>query len=678
MRHPFGIQKLNVIGGLLALLMLAASACDDPEPTATPSTVPPSTVTAEPTVTSTKDPIPTPTPLSVERVVEATAASMRALKSAHSEADITRTGRAAGEEEGTVEMSMTGDYQAPDRTRLRTRFTIEGNDFGADYITIANETYIHVLNTDIWEVTDTTDGLDLPETIRFDPEDTENLVLIGEEELDGEKVYHLKEILASDAGGLLNSVVHGSWFMVTPMGEVIVEAEFWVGVEDFLIRRIIQNTHIELSADTGERGELSLELDMRLSDYGKSMDIQAPDMESMSGTGATESQEAAPIPATATPLPVATRPPTPEITTTPATPVSTVAPTSTSTPESVPMIDLLAGLLWSYEVDSEVLPWPLIDERVLYIDANDGHVYALDASTGESLWSFETGGAVLPSTVVDGVLYAGSEDNHIYALDASSGELMRSYEVGEGMTAFLTVVGEVIYTGSEDGSVYAMDASSGEFLWNYEADGHAVLFAVMDEVVIAGVKYEFFGLDASTGELRWLYEIEGFLLSQAFPTLEGGVLYVSSGSYLEALDALTGASLWSYETGAPSRYFIPTPDVVGGVAYTVLGDGYLHALDATTGALLWRSGVPGPSDTVLFGTPKVVEGVAYVDSPDQHLNAFAASTGALLWRSAAPLSTNSLTALLAVADGVMYIVSYDVSSDSAYSRLYALEVPTGG
>ena len=666
----------------MVLLMVAAGACDDAEPAATPSTVPPSTVTAEPTVTSTKDPIPTPTPLSVERVVEATAASMRALKSAHIEADITRTGRAAGEEEGTVEMSMTGDYQAPDRPRLRTRFTIEGNDFGADYITIANETYIHVLNTDIWEVTDTTDGLDLPETIRFDPEDTENLVLIGEEELDGEKVYHLKGILASDAGGLLNSVVHGSWFMVTPMGEVIVEAEFWVGVEDFLIRRIIQNTHIELSADTGERGELSLELDMRLSDYGKSMDIQAPDIESMSGTGATESQEAAPIPATATPLPVATRPPTPEITSTTPSPVSTVASPSTSTPQPGPVIDLLAGLLWSYKVDSEVLPWPLIDEGVLYIGASDGHVYALDASTGESLWSFETGGAALPSTVVDGVLYAGSEDSRIYALDTSNGELMRSYEVGEGMPALPTVVGGVMYTGSEDGKVYAMDASSGGLLWSYEADDYAfdyaILFNVMDEVVIAGGRREFFGLNTSTGELRWLYEIEGFLFSQAFPTLEGGVLYMSSGSYVEALDAWTGASLWKYETDAPSRNMIPTPDVVGGVVYAVLGDGYLHALDATARTLLWRSGVPGPSDTVLLGPPKVVEGVAYVDSADQHLNAFAASTGELLWRSAAPLSTDSLTFLLAMAENVMYIVSYDFSEDSDNSRLYALEVPTGG
>ena len=78
----------------------------------------------------------------------------------------------------------------------------------------------------------------------------------------------------------------------------------------------------------------------------------------------------------------------------------------------------------------------------------------------------------------------------------------------------------------------------------------------MDEVVIAGAKREFFGLDASTGELRWLYEIEDSVALLSFPTLEGGVLYVSLGSYVAALDALTGASLWKYETGAPFDYIM--------------------------------------------------------------------------------------------------------------------------
>ena len=266
-----------------------------------------------------------PKSLSVEALAEASAASMRELKSAHIEADITTTARATGEEEGSIEMRVTGDYQSPDRTRLSISLTFRGNDFVADYITIANETYIQVPGTDISQVSDSWDGLDLRETLRFDPDSMENLVLIGEEELDGEKVYHLKGSLASDAEGLLNSVP-GSLVMVIPIGGVLVGVEFWIGVEDFLVRRTIQNIDIELSSDMGKGGELSLELDMRLSDYGKSVDIQAPDMESTSGTEASESQA---VPAPATPSHVATVTPTSKATAAP--PATATGPSDTST-----------------------------------------------------------------------------------------------------------------------------------------------------------------------------------------------------------------------------------------------------------------------------------------------------------------------------------------------------------
>ena len=318
-----------MVGGLLVLLMVAAAACDDPEPTTAPTTAPTATATTPPTVTPTPEPSPTPTPLSVEALAEATYAAMGALETAHIEGHITMTARVTGEEEGTFEISMVGDYQAPDRTRLSVSLTFKGNDFEADYISIANETYIQVPGTDIWQVSESLDGLDLRETLRFAPEGMENVALIGEEELGGEKVYHLRGSLASDAGGLLN-FVPGELVGMTPLGEVVVEVEFWIGVGDFLVRRTIQNIDIELFSDIGE---LNLEFDMRLSDYGDPVDIEAPDVESTLGTGPGYS-EATPIPApTATPVPAITIPPTPESTPTPtAEPMATPTPAPTRTP----------------------------------------------------------------------------------------------------------------------------------------------------------------------------------------------------------------------------------------------------------------------------------------------------------------------------------------------------------
>ena len=54
---------------------------------------------------------------------------------------------------------------------------------------------------------------------------------------------------------------------------------------------------------------------------------------------------------------------------------------------------------------------------MVYVGSHDNKVYALDAATGEYIWSFTTGDMVVSSpTVVGGVLYVGSYDHLVYAL----------------------------------------------------------------------------------------------------------------------------------------------------------------------------------------------------------------------------------------------------------------------
>jgi len=51
------------------------------------------------------------------------------------------------------------------------------------------------------------------------------------------------------------------------------------------------------------------------------------------------------------------------------------------------------------------------------VGSDDWFIYALNASTGGLLWSYETGGNVHSApTVVGDVVYFGSWDNSIYAL----------------------------------------------------------------------------------------------------------------------------------------------------------------------------------------------------------------------------------------------------------------------
>ena len=172
--------------------------------------------------------------------------------------------------------------------------------------------------------------------------------------------------------------------------------------------------------------------------------------------------------------------------------------------------------------------------------SEDNRVYALDASTGDLIWSYETGDRVNSSPAVSGgVVYVGSEDNRVYALDASTGDLIWSYETGDWVNSSPAVSGGVVYVGSSDNHVYALDASTGERIWRYETG----------DVVVSS------------------------------PEVSGGVVYVGSNdNRVYALDASTGDLIWSYETG---DWVDSSPEVSGGVVYVGSNDGRLYAIEVS-------------------------------------------------------------------------------------------------
>ena len=57
------------------------------------------------------------------------------------------------------------------------------------------------------------------------------------------------------------------------------------------------------------------------------------------------------------------------------------------------------------------------------------------------------------------------------------------------------------------------------------------------------------------------------------------------------------------------------------------GDGNVHALNASTGAMLWSY----TTGSTIESSPAVANGVVYIGSDDGNVYALNASTGALLW-----------------------------------------------
>jgi outer membrane protein assembly factor BamB len=182
--------------------------------------------------------------------------------------------------------------------------------------------------------------------------------------------------------------------------------------------------------------------------------------------------------------------------------------------------------------------------------------------------------------------------------------------------------------------------------------------AVANGVVYAGSDDgHVYALNAATGAKLWSFRTAGVVVSS--PAVANGVVYVGSFDNLYALNAATGAGLWSFRAGP----VVSSPAVAGGVVY--FGDALdnVYALNAATGTRLWsfRAG------SSVNSSPAVAGGVVYIGSDDHNVYALDAATGAKLWTFTTGSRVGSPPA---VANGVVYIGSGD-------HKVYAFGLPGG-
>lgn len=181
---------------------------------------------------------------------------------------------------------------------------------------------------------------------------------------------------------------------------------------------------------------------------------------------------------------------------------------------------------------------------VVYVGSDDGNVYALNATTGAELWSFDTGGTVSSPAVADGTVYVGSGNGEVYALDAATGGELWSYDTSSGACK----------AGASSPAVARRDGLRG----------------LRQRRLRLQRRYR-----GRTVEWR------PRLSPRPRPRWPTGVVYAGSGfRQVYALSAATGAVLWSYATGG---VVASSPAVADGVVYTGSGDDNVYAFDLSAG-----------------------------------------------------------------------------------------------
>jgi outer membrane protein assembly factor BamB len=208
--------------------------------------------------------------------------------------------------------------------------------------------------------------------------------------------------------------------------------------------------------------------------------------------------------------------------------------------------------IWNYTTRGSVASSPAVVDGVVYIGSDDGNVYALNALTGAKLWNYTTNGkrifypydvwsdfdnhVVSSPAVVNGVVYVGSVGGDVYALNASTGNKIWSYYTmssrdgggGDtfGVIASPAVNDGVVYVGAVESTFYAFDALTGDLLWDYSAWRTLSSAAVSDGIVYFGSYWDVYALNATSGVQLWNFATTNRIY--ASPCIYDGVLYIGS------------------------------------------------------------------------------------------------------------------------------------------------------
>ena len=161
----------------------------------------------------------------------------------------------------------------------------------------------------------------------------------------------------------------------------------------------------------------------------------------------------------------------------------------------------------------------------------------------EVKWQAKVGSTwLMPPMLADGILYTGSGNGFLYALNAETGEQIWSVGGFGQLECTGAIAGDMIVAGGYGGLVQALDRHNGDVLWSYKTGGDAVSEPVIadDVVYVSDSSHEFprgsrhlYALDAVSGEELWMFETVSTFLPA--PALGNGVIYVTSTGEVLAL-----------------------------------------------------------------------------------------------------------------------------------------------
>ena len=237
------------------------------------------------------------------------------------------------------------------------------------------------------------------------------------------------------------------------------------------------------------------------------------------------------------------------------------------------------------------------DGKLYFIDVSD-QLQALDAKTGQSLWTYQALDEPARMLIASSPAVSGDEviapfaSGELVGVNAANGnelwtDVLSLTNRNNALSEIRDIGGRpiifrgTVYAGSHSGVVAAVDIRTGQRTWSLPTAIVTTPWAAGDVVYLVDQQGRVICTARDSGQIYWIRALNDKLRKKFRAVYSGPVLasnqliVVSNKGVALALDPKTGATMKTLRLGGPA---FTTPIAVGGLVYVVTDTGDLIAI----------------------------------------------------------------------------------------------------
>lgn len=308
-----------------------------------------------------------------------------------------------------------------------------------------------------------------------------------------------------------------------------------------------------------------------------------------------------------------------------------------------------------------------IVDGTVYCADRAGALRAIDLKTGQRKWTYraEAGFSASPAVLtgsfqvggrkLSAIVCLGDEDGTFHAIDAQSGQKLWTFDAGSSIHSSANLVQDRVIFGDDGAGIYCLDVVNGKKVWESRAGDRingapaigGAAPGTSPNVYVSGCDAELRAYALDSGKERFHHEL-GALCPGSPALLPDRIVVGTDGGKVLCLSPDGRRQLWVFDGIQNQAMVYGSPAVSDGIAVVGARDRNVYGLDLATGQKKWVFPTRGDVDS----SPVISAGRVYIGSKDKRLYALDLKTGQKLWDFVA---SRAITATPAIAEGALVI-----------------------